>query len=81
MAFNLYQNILHKLSLLPPSHLEKVDAYLSQLQRTQLNKEANRQAILALAGGWSDLSEEDFQEVRRAGRDSVDELFGRNVEW
>ena len=82
MAANLYQLILKKLSSLPEAYLQQVDAFLSTLPPMHpADKERNRQAILALAGSWSELAEEEVAEIRAEGRRSGEELFGREVEW
>jgi hypothetical protein len=81
MLQNLYQLVLHKLSRLPEVHLKQVDVFLSTLQQRVDHKEENRQKILALAGSWADLTEDEVEEIRSAGRKSGEELFGREVEW
>ena len=39
----------------------------------------NREAILALAGGWEEMSERDFQEYLAEAKGSGSEMFGRDA--
>lgn len=76
----LYQSVLHKLSLIPIDYLQQVDNYLTDIQEGIKNKEKNRNAILQLAGAWSDMSETDFEDYLNIAKDSGNELFNREVE-
>jgi hypothetical protein len=60
----LYQSVLRQLSLLPVEYLKLVERFVSGLNQLTQDKKKNRQAILALAGSWSDLSEQDFEDIR-----------------
>ena len=60
---NIYQSILHKISAIPPNHLLEVDAYLQKLVRQiEIEKEANKNKVLNLAGSWNDMEDEAFSE-------------------
>ena len=61
----LYQSVLRKLSDTPTEYLPQVDSFLSELHREVQNRNDNRQEILALAGSWKGMSDEDFQDYRR----------------
>lgn len=76
----IYKSVLRRLSQLSVDYLQLVDNYLSSLQTKLDKKEENRNAVLALAGTWSDLSEEDFEDFLRATKETGDELFNREVE-
>ncbi len=77
---DIYRSVLRRLSELSVDHLQLVDAYLSTLQTRLDEKEENRNAILALAGSWSDMSDEDFEDLLRVTKETGDELFNREVE-
>ena len=68
---NLYKSVLHTLSLLPEPYLVQVNAYLNALQERVNQKEENREAILSLAGGWSGMLEEDFQEYLKVAKGTL----------
>lgn len=76
----LYQSVLHQLSLLPVEHLQQVERYVAGLNQRSRNKKKNRQAILALAGSWNDLSEADFEEIRAVAKETGVSLFGRETD-
>ncbi len=61
---NLYQSILQNLALVPMEYLRQVDDYLQTIIRQNIQKEANRKAILALAGSWNDMNEQEFEQFR-----------------
>lgn len=64
----IYQSILHKLSLVPVDHLQEVDRYLNNLTTDEEQKKQNRAKILALAGSWGDMAEDDFQDYLREAK-------------
>jgi conjugal transfer/entry exclusion protein len=68
---NLYQSILQNLALVPMEYLRQVDDYLQTIIRQNIQKEANRQAILALAGSWNDMSEQEFREDIKTNHKSI----------
>lgn len=76
----IYKSVLRRLSHLSVDYLQLVDNYLSSLQAKLDKKEDNRNAVLALAGSWSDMSDEDFGDYLRVTRETGDELFNREVE-
>lgn len=76
----LYQSVLHQLSLLPVEHLREVERYVAGLNQRSRNKKKNREAILALAGSWSDLSETDFEEIRKVAKETDASLFAREID-
>ena len=75
-----YQSILQKLSSIPVEHLERVDEFLAQFSQSRQEKEEKRRAVLNLAGSWSDMSEEDYNEFRREAKKTGNELFSREVD-
>ena len=75
-----YQSILLKLGVMPVDYLPQIDDYLLALCKDKGLKSKNREEILALAGIWNDLSEQDFQDFRKEAKNVGNELFGRNVE-
>ena len=79
----LYQSVLKKLGNTPVEFLPKIDRFLSQINRTanlEREKTENRKKILALAGSWSDMSDEDFQDYLRQAKQTGSELFNREVD-
>ena len=75
-----YKSILKKLSALPADYLELVDHYLAALSEKVDKKEENRKAILALAGSWSDMGDEEFEDFLRVTKETGDKLFNREVD-
>lgn len=76
----IYRSVLRRLSQLSVDYLQLVDNYLSSLQAKLDKKEENRNAVLALAGSWSDMNDEDFEDYLRVTKETGDELFNREVE-
>lgn len=76
----IYKSVLRRLSQLSVDYLQLVDNYLSSLQAKLDKKEENRNAVLALAGSWSDMNDEDFEDYLRVTKETGDELFNREVE-
>ena len=78
----LYQSVLKKLGDTPAEYLPEIDHFLSEINRianVRKAKSENRKKILALAGSWSDMSEEDFQDYLRKAKQAGNELFNREV--
>ncbi|MBK8703762.1 MAG: hypothetical protein IPN33_09105 [Saprospiraceae bacterium] len=76
----LYQSVLRQLSLLPVEYLKLVERFVSGLNQLTQDKKKNRQAILALAGSCSDLSEQDFEDIRSAAKETGNSLFAREID-
>lgn len=79
----LYQSVLRKLGNTPVEFLPEIDRFLSQINRAadlEREKTENRKKILALAGSWSDMSDEDFQDYLRQAKQTGSELFNREVD-
>ena len=78
----LYQSVLRKLGNTPVEFLPEIDRFLSQINRTNLGREKteNRKKILALAGSWSDMSDEDFQDYLQQAKQTGSELFNREAD-
>ncbi len=73
---SIYRAILLKISRLPTSYLQRVDAYLHLvMQESKRDKQENRKKILALAGGWDDMSETTFQEYLEETRKTARDMF------
>ncbi|MCB1160573.1 MAG: hypothetical protein H7A25_26040 [Leptospiraceae bacterium] len=79
MQESIYQSILNHLSLIPVEYLDMVDSYLKKLALDAKAKEQNRQLILNLAGSWSDMSEEDFEDYLEITKNTRDEMFQREI--
>lgn len=77
---NVYQSILIRLSTVPESYLQEVDAFLKKLAIEIHEREQNRLKILNLAGAWSDMPEQDFEDYMGEIRNTQTEMFNRNVE-
>jgi hypothetical protein len=79
----LYQSVLKKLSNTPVELLPEIDRFLSQINHTvnlSREKAENRKKILALAGSWSDMSNDDFQDYLRQAKQTGSELFDREID-
>lgn len=76
----LYQSVLKKLSNVPAKDLSQVDKFLSQWSDQPQSKSKNKDKIVALAGAWADMEEEDFQDYLKKAKESGNESFGREVE-
>ncbi|MBL7794721.1 MAG: hypothetical protein JNK77_20465 [Saprospiraceae bacterium] len=70
----LYQSVLRQLSLLPVEYLKLVERFVSGLNQLTQDKKKNRQAILTLAGSWSDLSDQDFEDIRTVAKETGNSL-------
>ena len=76
---NTYQSVLLRLSRIPVESLPQIDAYLENFVPENGAKPRNREAILSLAGSWSEMSESDFQEYLSEAKRSGGEMFDRDV--
>lgn len=76
----LYESILEQLEAMTDIHLYEVDLYIKNLYAEIADKEKNRQNILALAGSWSDMSDEDFGEYQQSIKDLRAEMFNREIQ-
>lgn len=76
----LYQSVLRQLSVLPLEYLQLVEQFVSSLNRRIRDKNENREAVLALAGSWSDLSDQDFDLIRNVAKETGDAIFAREVD-
>lgn len=74
-----YQSVLFKLSRVPVESLPQIDAYLENFTPENGAKRQNREAILALAGSWNEMSETDFGEYLSEAKRSGGETFNRDV--
>ncbi len=77
---NVYQSILGKLSLIPDDYLKEVDTILHNFMKEIKTKEHNRLEILELAGTWSDMIENDFEEFLQVAKESQLEVDNRIIE-
>ena len=80
MEANLYKSVLRTLSLIPEEYLGQVNSYLDKLKAKISDKEKNRKEILALAGGWSEMNEDEFDDYLGYAKESGKDLFGREVD-
>lgn len=74
-----YQSVLFKLSRVPVESLAQIDAYLENLMSETQKQRHNREAILALAGSWNEMSESDFEEYLSEAKRSGGEMFNHDV--
>jgi len=79
-AINLYKSVLQKLSVIPPEHLIEVDVFLTALSEEIAMKEKKRLQILELAGSWSDMSEEDFDDYMQSIKVVKKDMFNREID-
>lgn len=64
----LYQSILQQLSRLPLGYLPKVNQLLKKITKDVERKSSNRAKIMAFAGSWNDMKEDDFQDYLKVTR-------------
>jgi hypothetical protein len=76
----IYQSILNQLSLVPVDYLQQVETFLQKLTRDIQRKQQNRALILGLAGSWTDMPEDDFNEYLGAAKKTGSELFNREID-
>lgn len=74
-----YQSVLFKLSRVPVGSLAQIDAFLENFMSETQTKRQNREAILALAGSWNEMSESDFAEYLSEAKRSGGEMFSRDI--
>lgn len=74
-----YQSVLTRLSRIPMESLPQIDAYLETFVPENGSKAGNRDAVMELAGGWSDMTDEEFQAFLHEAHRSGGEAFGRDV--
>ncbi len=74
-----YESVLSRLSRIPAEALPQIDAYLETFVPENGSAARNRDAIMQLAGGWADMTDEDFQAFLHEARRSGSEAFGRDV--
>ncbi len=68
-----------QLDAIPGDHLQRVDAYLKDILIKIEDKANNRLSIMALAGAWADMPDDDFEELQEAIRGEKDTMFNREV--
>lgn len=76
----LYKSVLSKLSQIPVDHLQLVDNYLASLQIDLEDIKTKRNATLALAGSWTDMSQNDFEDFLQISKETGTQLFNRDVD-
>lgn len=76
----LYKSVLSKLSQIPVDHLQLVDNYLASLQINLDDIKTKRNATLALAGSWADMSQDDFEDLLQKSKETGMQLFNREVD-
>lgn len=77
----LYKSVLRKLGNIPQMYLMDVDKYLSGLMKKIENPQpTNIATIMAFAGSWSDMEEEDFVDFMEENRNIRTNLFDRKID-
>jgi hypothetical protein len=79
----IYQSILHHLSLVPTDKLSDIEEYLRLLRlrnMTPEEKKANAEFLLSQAGTWDDMPEADFQDFLKEAKRIGNEAFSREVD-
>ena len=72
-----YQSVISRLRRIPVKSLAEINAYLENFLPENGAKRQNREAILALVGGWDEMSENDFQEYLSEAKRSGGEIGPR----
>ncbi|MGB1206360.1 MAG: hypothetical protein ACPG5B_11970 [Chitinophagales bacterium] len=78
-AINLYKSVLQKLSVIPPERLAEVDVFLTTLSEEITMKEKKHLQILELAGSWSDMPQEDFDDYMKSIKAVKKNMFNREI--
>lgn len=80
----IYQSILHHLSLLPTNKLSDIDEYLRLLRlrnMTPEEKKANAEASSTFAGMWNDIEDEELALRLQEGKRATHEMFNKKVDF
>lgn len=75
-----YQSILTHLESIPNDYLQYVNTYLKTLLKEIRDKENNRIETMKLAGSWSEMSGEEFEDFLKGVQKSRSEMFNREIE-
>ncbi|MFK7936858.1 MAG: DUF2281 domain-containing protein [Saprospiraceae bacterium] len=68
---HIYRSILAEISTLSPFYLKEISKFVKRLsEKATAEKEANRNKIMELAGGWNDMSDDDFSEYLDAAKET-----------
>lgn len=76
----IYQSILLRLSRIPVDYLQQVDSYLQHFSENIEHKKQNQVEIMSLAGSWSDMSDEDFEDFLEVTKETGREMFSRDIQ-
>lgn len=78
----LYQSVLSRLANVPASYLQEIDRYLEKLENDASTKPSpmDIEGIMALAGSWEDMSEEEFSDFLHNTAETRKELFSRQID-
>ncbi|WP_373553946.1 hypothetical protein [Haliscomenobacter sp.] len=76
----IYQSILLRLSRIPVDYLQKVDSYLQHFSENIEHKKQNQVEIMSLAGSWSDMSDDDFEDFLAVTKETGREMFSREIQ-
>jgi len=80
VQLDIYQSVLRKLSNIPIEYLTEVDVFLTILNKEIDTKAKNKENILALAGSWNDMSDEDFEDYMKNVKQVKKEMFNREID-
>jgi len=75
----IYRSILNRLSSIPVQYLKEVDDYLKSLKKKMASKKKNREAILQFAGAWSEMDDNEFEDLLMNIRETGEQLFNRET--
>lgn len=76
----IYQSILLRLSRIPVDYLQQVDSYLQHFSENIEHKKQNQVEIMSLAGSWSDMSEDEFEDFLEVTKETGREMFSREIQ-
>jgi hypothetical protein len=76
----IYQSILLRLSRIPVDYLQQVDSYLQHFSENIEHKKQNQVEIMSLAGSWSDMSDDDFEDFFEVTKETGREMFSRDIQ-
>jgi hypothetical protein len=80
----IYQSILHHLSLVPTDKLSDIEEYLRLLRLQNMTleeKKANAEASLTFAGMWNEISDDELALRLQEGKHASNEIFNKEVNF
>jgi len=77
---SIYQSILDQLQTIPTDQLQYVKSFLNNFTKEIRQKGENKVETMKLAGSWSEMTDEEFEDYMKAVRNTRSEMFVRQIE-